>query len=238
MSPPRAAATKSRMILWYLHRSPLFGNLSPKTARVLAARFRVADFARGTPIFTPGRELSRTYVLLSGSVKISRIEASDGKELILYLVRPGEPFGAMPFAMDRDVRRVAVAHRKSRVGVLGKTELEKLLKTDPQLYGSLLELAGSRLRQLQKRTAEIAYGEIPCRLARLLLRLGEEYPRKRDCGVQIGLPFTQQEISDFIAATREMTSLTINEFKREGYIAVHNRRICIHKPRPLRKLAL
>lgn len=237
MSPVHPATTKSRMTLWYLKRSPLFDHLPAQTARILAGRLRSVDFARGEPVFTPGKDLSRTYVLLSGSVKVSRIEASDGKELILYLVKPGEPFGAMPFTMDKDVKRVAVAHQKSRVGVLGKREWEKLLKSDPALYVLLLQLAGSRLRQLQGRMAEIAYREIPCRIARLLLRLSAEYPKERDCGVQISLPFTQQDISDFVAATREMTSLTLNEFKRKGWIAIHGRRMCIHKPRSLRAIA-
>ena len=225
------------MTLWYLKRSPLFDHLPPQTVQVLASRLRNVVFARGKPVFTPGKELSRTYVLLRGSVKVSRIEASDGKELILYLVKPGEPFGAMPFAMDRDVKRVAIAHQKSQVGILGKKEWEKLLKTDPALYTSLLQLAGSRLQQLQERLAEIAYREIPCRIARLLLRLSAEYPRERNCGVQIGLTFTQQDISNFVAATREMTSLTLNDFKRKGWIAIHGRRICIHKPRSLHAIA-
>lgn len=237
MTAVSAPSSKSKITLWYLKRSPLFDHLPPKTVEILASRLRSTLFAKGTPVFTPGQELSRTYFLLSGSVKVSRIEASDGKELILYLVKPGEPFGAMPFEMDKDVKRVAVAHQKSHVGILGKSEWVRLLETDERLYESLLQLAGSRLRQLQGRMAEITYREIPCRIARLLLRLSADYPKERECGVQIGLPFTQQDISDFIAATREMTSLTINDFKRKGWIALHNRRICIHKPRSLRNMA-
>jgi CRP/FNR family transcriptional regulator len=237
MPPATLPTTKSKITLLNLQRSPLFARLSLQTAQELSSRLRVTVYNRRTPIFTPGNELSRTYFLLSGSVKVSRLEASDGKELILYLVKPGEPFGAMPFTMSRDLKRVAVAYEKSRVGVLGKNEWKRLLENDPAMYRALLELAGQRLQQLQERMAEIAYREIPCRLARLLLRLSKEYKRKRECGVQIRLPLTQQDISDFIAATREMTSLTINDFKRNGWIAVHNRRICIHKPRSLRKIA-
>jgi CRP/FNR family transcriptional regulator len=188
-------------------------------------------------IFTPGRELAGTYYLLRGSVQVSRIEAGDGKTLILYMVRPGEPFGSLPFTGRRDPKRIAVAHQKSLVGVLGRKQWERLFRSDRAFHRSAVQVAGFRLQQLEARMAEIAYRDVDCRLARLLLRLSREYPLERECGGQIRLPFTQQELSNFIAATREMTSLAINEFKRKGYIAIHNRRICIHKPRKLREIA-
>lgn len=232
-----SAGAKSRMTAWYLKKSPLFEDVAPETVDTLSKRLRTKEYARGTMIFTPGRELSGTYYLLRGSVKVSRIEAGDGKELVLYMVRPGEPFGSLPFTGERDPKRIAVAHQKSLIGVLGRKEWERLFASDPAFYQSVMQVAGSRLQQLQGRMAEIAYRDVDCRVARLLLRLSREYPLNRECGVQIRLPFTQQDLSDFIAATREMTSLTINEFKRRGWIAVHNRRICIHKPRSLRRLA-
>jgi CRP/FNR family cyclic AMP-dependent transcriptional regulator len=232
-----SSTAKSRITIWYLKKFPLFEHLAPQTVGVLADRIRTMQFRKGAPVFTPGRELSHAYILLRGSVKVSRIEASDGKELILYLVKPGEPFGAMPFMRGREIKRVAVAHQKSIVGVINRIDWERLFSADRALCGSILQTTTSRLQELQGRMTEIAYREVNCRLARLLLRLSREYPQNRDCGIQIHLPFTQQDFSDFIAATREMTSLTINEFKRKGWIAVHNRRVCIHKPRSLRRIA-
>jgi CRP/FNR family transcriptional regulator len=228
---------KSGITTWYLKRLPLFSRAAPTTIEALSSRLHTSEYSKKALVFTPGRELTHTYFLLRGSVKISRIEASDGKELILYMVRPGEPFGALPFMKGRDNRRIAVAHQKSLIGVLSKKDWEKISSADEAVYRSVMEVTASRLQQLQGRMAEIAYCDVNCRVARLLIRLSEEYPTERDCGTQIRLPFTQQDISDFIAATREMTSLTINEFKRKGWIAVHNRRICIHKIRSLQKIA-
>lgn len=227
----------SRITAWYLKRSPLFEPVAHETVEFLASRLRTTEYAKKDLVFTPGRELSNTYFLLRGSVKVSRVEPSDGKELILYLVKPGEPFGALPFTGGIEDKRIAVAHQKSLVGVFGKRAWEKVLASDRELYRSVTRVAGERLLQLQGRMTEIAYRDVHCRVARLLLRLSREYPLKRECGVQIRLPFTQQDISNFIAATREITSLTINDFKRNGWIAMHNHRICIHKPRALRRIA-
>jgi CRP/FNR family transcriptional regulator len=237
MTAPDAPTVKSSLTNWYLKRFPLCERLAPETVGAITKALRITEYKRGTPVFTPGQELENSYILLRGSVKVSRVEAIDGKELILYLVKPGEPFGAWTSVKNKDVKRAAVAHQKSLVGVLDRGKWQQLLASDPALNRSALGIASSRLQELQGRMTEIAYREVDCRIARLLIRLSREYPQKRDCGVQIRLPFTQQDISDMIAATREMTSLTINDFKRRGWIAVHGRRICVHKPRSLRTVA-
>jgi CRP/FNR family transcriptional regulator len=237
MTPPESPTVKSSLTSWYLKRTTLFESLAPETVSEITKVLRVSEYKRSSPVFTPGQEPGNTYILLRGSVKVSRVEVSDGKELILYLVKPGEPFGAWNSVTMKDVKRVAVAHQKSLVGVLDKNKWMRLLADDPELNRTALRIASSRLQELQGRMAEIAYREVDCRIARLLIRLSREYPQKRDCGVQIRMPFTQQDISDMIAATREMTSLTINEFKRRGWISMHGRRICIHKPRSLKTVA-
>jgi CRP/FNR family transcriptional regulator, cyclic AMP receptor protein len=238
MTTSGTSITRTRMTTWYIKKSPLFVQAAYETVKSFSMRLRTSQYARGARLFATGRTAANTYILLRGSVKVSHIEPDDGKELVLYLVKPGEPFGTFPFTTRRDPEHVTVAHQKSLIGFIRTKEWERFYSEDREFCFAIHRVAATRMKQMEERMMEIAYRDIDCRLARLLIRLSSEYPVKCDCGVQIGLPFTQQDISDFIAATRETTSLAINEFKRNGWIAMHNRRICIHKPRSLRRIAV
>lgn len=83
---------------------------------------------------------------------------------------------------------------------------------------------------------ELLFKDIPHRLGCLLLRLAKEHPLRKDCGVQIDLRLTQEEIGGLIGATRESTNAALNHFKRNGWIQFHERTICLHDERALKKL--
>ena len=84
------------MSLTLLERRPLdstlFNTLEPAAAEALAAEFETVEAARRTVLFREAEPGDSLYVLLSGKVKLSR-RSSDGREGLLALVGPGEPFG-------------------------------------------------------------------------------------------------------------------------------------------------
>ncbi len=181
-------------------------------------------------------QTDRVFVVLRGAVKVCRIEPSDGKELILFVVRPGVPFGALPFVEETDDDTVTIALQKSTLGDIHRDDLAKFLSGSAGQQ-AVIKLVQDNAALIRQRMAEVAYGDVETRIARLLLRLGEDHGRKKPCGYQIRLPLSQQDIGNFVAATRETASLTLNEFKRQGWIAIHNRKICLHDFEALSRIA-
>ncbi|MFQ5675723.1 MAG: helix-turn-helix domain-containing protein [bacterium] len=43
-----------------------------------------------------------------------------------------------------------------------------------------------------------------------------------------GFDITQQELANLVGSTQEMLSMTLNRFRRSGWIDVHRRYICLH----------
>jgi CRP-like cAMP-binding protein len=44
----------------------------------------------------------------------------------------------------------------------------------------------------------------------------------------VNVLLTQQDIASMIGATREVTSSTLNVFRRRGWLGIHDRYMCIH----------
>ena len=90
---------------------------------------------------------------------------------------------------------------------------------------------------MEDRLEELSVGTVPARTARILLRLSREFPAPLACGTKVNVLFTQQDIAHMIGATREVTSSTLNEFRRQGWLGVHNRYLCVHDPAGLYRTA-
>ena len=75
---------------------PLFEGLPEAQLKDLASIAIQKSFTRGQTIFSEGETGSGFYVTISGIVKIFKT-SPDGKEQILHIFGPNEPFGELPF---------------------------------------------------------------------------------------------------------------------------------------------
>lgn len=223
--PPNTQGTN----LWYLRSVNLLSDVDQDQLERVARLLLLKEFSRGeTFLLNSNQDSERVYFLFKGKIGVSRIDPGSGKEVMLYLVRPGEPFGALSDTVQ-DPDSVAKVLAKSLVGYIRKEDFIRLTRT-VSVHPRLEKLLESRLIRLENRLEDLAFCDVPTRLARLLLRLCDEFPAKcpTGSGSAIGISLTQQEIGNLIAASREITSLTINEFIRDGWICRHGRRMCLH----------
>lgn len=223
--------------LWYLRKVNLLEDVDADELERVAHLMLLREIPRGQAIHFSAPESDRVYFLFKGRIGISRIDPTTGKEMMLYLIRPGEPFGLLSPA-GRETESVAKTLSKCLVGYLSNTDFKRLTKK-ASVHPRLEKLLEARLVRLENRLEELAFCDVQTRLARLLLRLSHDY--RRECpegeGEGIALNLTQQEIGNLIAASREITSLTLNEFIRDGWIGRHGRRLCIHNRAALERTA-
>lgn len=223
--------------LWYLRKVNLLEDVDRAELERTARLMLLKEIPRGETILLDGRGAERVYFLFKGRVGVSRIDSTTGKEMILYFVRPGEPFGVLstPGGKSESVAKVL---SKSLIGYVEKRDFLRLTRT-ATVHPRLDKLLESRLIRVENRLEELAFCDVPTRLARLLLRLSKQFPGTcpKGVGSTIALTLTQQEIGNLIAASREITSLTLNQFRRDGWVAKHGRRLCIHNRAVLERAA-
>ncbi|NIR50905.1 Crp/Fnr family transcriptional regulator [candidate division KSB1 bacterium] len=222
-------------MLWYLKNFNIFDNFSESDLESFTKYLRAEEFDKGETILIPHDSERHVYFLMKGKVKVFHID-EDGREIILVILREGEIFGLLA-VIEEYSNPLVVALEECLVGYMHESDFQNLMEEKPELCFTIYKYIGKRLITIENRLDELLFQDIPTRLARLLLRLSREYPRERDCGVQIDLRLTQQEIADLIGASREATSAALNPFKRNGWLELHQRYICLHNSEALQELA-
>jgi CRP-like cAMP-binding protein len=223
--------------LWYLRKVNLLEDVDRDELERVARVLMLREIQRGELLMLTREAADRVYFLFKGRVGVSRIDPGSGKEVMLYLVRPGEPFGVLSHGRA-GTESVARTLSKTLVGYVDKQEFLGIVES-AGVRTRLEKLLESRLIKVENRLEELAFCDVPVRLARLLLRLSREFPGRcpEKSGDAIALRLTQAEIGNLIAASREITSLTLNEFLRDGLIVRHGRRLCLHGRAALEKMA-
>jgi len=219
---------------WYLKNSGVLETVGRSALQRLASGMETRTLQRGEMVF-PSEQ--GACFLLSGCVGIIRIDPASGKEVILYIVKPGEFFGNSWKNGDGQ-KSVARALQNSRVGYVKGSNFRDLMMDDA-FRDEMQRNLESRLMQLESRIEELVFSRVKSRLARLLVRLSKDFagecPEAK--GSMISVTLTQNDVACLIGASREITSLTLNELRRAGSIAFHERRICVHDAEALAQLS-
>ena len=123
----------------------------------------------------PFNSLDNLGSLLDGQVKIFKA-SSDGKEQILHILGPGEPFGEVPVFSGQQFPASAEALRKSRLIFFPRSDFVNLITANPSLALNMLAVLSMRLRQFTVQIENLSLKEVPGRLATYLIYLAGEQP--------------------------------------------------------------
>ena len=113
-------------------------------AKILAATEEIM-IPSGSVVFEENSEGNSLYLIVNGSVKISKILPT-GEETFLGILHSGDFFGELELIDNRPRSAQATAVTDCTLGRLDKLEVEKLLSASPQFARNLLKMLSLRLR--------------------------------------------------------------------------------------------
>ena len=204
-----------------LSRVPLFARLSPAQISLLESNSSVVKFDKGHVVFLEGTQATGFYVVLSGQVKIYK-SSPEGKEQILHILGPGEPFAEAAMFQGGRFPANAMAIAPSRALYIEKSVLTKLMERDTELAMAMLASLSQRLRQMASMIGHLTLREVPSRLAVYLLhQAGEKDANTFD------LDMSKGHLAGFLGATREALSRALARLEDQKLIRMDNRTITI-----------
>jgi CRP-like cAMP-binding protein len=122
---------------------------------------------------------------------------------------------------------------KCELLVLERRDVLPFLRSHPDICLTLLELLSQRLRRLDERMAEIAFVDLPARLAKTLLR--EAQPAHANRPPRLSL--SQGDLAKIIGGTRETVNRCLRDWQRQGLLELKEGWTIILKPDALEELA-
>jgi CRP/FNR family cyclic AMP-dependent transcriptional regulator len=197
----------------FLKRVPLFSGLTDSQIERLAAGSVRRSFPKGRTIVAEGEPSQSLYVLLSGRAKVQRSD-TEGKEVILAVLGPGECFGEMSLIDDAPRSASVITLESCDFMSINKESFKSMLASSPEICMRIMKGLVKRLREADKKIETLALLDVYGRVARVLLDFSEEVGNDRI--VKTKLP--RQEIAKMIGASREMVSRVMKGLEVEGYI--------------------
>lgn len=206
--------------------SPLFAALDAEGAAALRASLSETDVPKGGVLFHEGEPGDHMYVIVDGKVKLGQT-SNDGRETLLAVLGPGEMFGELSL-FDPGMRTsTATALTDAVVLGLGHAQLKPWLAGRPEVAAALLMALARRLRRTNEAMADLVFSDVPGRVAKALMDLGEKFGTVTPDGLMVTHDMTQEELAQLVGASRETVNKALADFAQRGWIRLESRQVLI-----------
>jgi CRP/FNR family cyclic AMP-dependent transcriptional regulator len=173
---------------------------------------------QGRVFYRPDDPSETVFVLRQGKVARYRI-TPDGRKLVVATLEAPAVFGGMWAIAQGMYGCFAEAATDCVLCLISRSDLQALIRRNPDVGLRLLADVGRRLEQREEELESLAFDALPTRLAALLLLEEDGH------GSVAGL--SHQDLADRLATYRETVSQLLGRFRNEGLIAVGPRCIRI-----------
>lgn len=215
-----------------LSQIPLFEGLSDDQLQDLSSITITKNFKRGATIFSENDPGAGFYVVSDGKIKIFKL-SGDGKEQILHIFGPGEPFGEAPVFEGRRFPAHAMALEDSQALYFPRVAFVDLVKRNPSLALSMLAVLSRRLRRFAALVEDLSLKEVPTRLAAHLIYLSDNSPGEEE----LSLDISKNQLAGLLGTIPETLSRILTKMAKKGLIQINGPRIKIIEKAGLDELA-
>lgn len=175
------------------------------------------------------------YCLHSGKIKLYKVD-TDGREQIIRFVTSGELFGYSAIIGSRFNLITAEAIEDSIICFIDRSFFSDLLLKYPGINKTLLSSLGSMLNDAEDKIISLAHKQVRERLAEALLVLCRKF-HPEGCKDNNVLLLSREDLANIVGSATETIIRLLSEFREEGLVEIHGRRIILKNIRKLKKLA-
>jgi len=211
---------------------PLFNGL-PEDQIVAIKKIAVEKkINKGEIIFSEGDEGNGFFVVADGRVKIFKV-STEGKEQILHIFGPGQPFGEVPVFAGQKFPANAQAIDRTRVLFFPRASIVNLISANPSLALNMLAVMSKKLRQFAVQIENLSLKEMPARLASYLIFLADEQNK----GDLVTLKISKGQLASTLGTIPETLSRAFAKLSGQNLINVDGKKITLLDRRGLENLA-
>lgn len=212
---------------------PILASLRAEDREALAPLCEMRGYEKGETIFREGDPGERIHFVFLGRVKI--VKAGPGRDLILEILGPGEPVGAVAAFERKPFPATAIAIEASGIVSIPERQFFDLLGKRPEITRRLFAGLTMRLMNLNRHLADML-GSVEYRAARLFLTLAGKMGQKRGGGVFIPVALSRQELADLIGTTIETAIRVMSRWQKDGLVETEKTGFLIPRPQALKAI--
>lgn len=219
----------ARLVQWRL-----LADVPEEDVRLLLSVARRRTFGRGEVVFHQDDPGDSLHLIASGHFAITTMTPL-GDRVWLAVRGPGDTFGeiAMTRAESRRTATVAAIEASETFAVY-KPEFERLRAQHRAVDAVLISMLVQTVENLNARLLEALYQSTEQRLLRRLCELADAYTAADG---EVVIPLTQEEVSEFVGATRATVNQLLREEQERGTVELARGQTRIRNLAELRRRA-
>lgn len=214
--------------------SPLFLHLSDaEKALLVGERATIQNHEKDSYVFQQGDKPEELYVLIRGAVQIEKVDVNGKKSLLSSFRKPGTVFAEVYLylgvdALDYDCRCIEetrILHIPKAIfaeSVDGKSDVDALRR---KLSENLLVILSQKAYYLNQKLIILSRFSLRQKVATYLLR---DFDLQETAeGKYVRIPYSRQELADYLGATRPALSRELIQMQEDGLIEYDRNQIRI-----------
>ena len=209
-----------------VRRAPLFTALDEAAAVSLRASMDAVKIAKGSILFKEGDDGEHLYIIIDGKLKLGT-SSGDGRENLLSILGPGEMFGELSLFDPGPRTSTATAVTDAKLLSLSHEKVIPWLRQNPEVSLQLLTRLSQRLRRTNEAVGDLVFSDVPGRVAKALIDLGDRFGKTTPEGLLVNHDLTQEELAQLVGASRETVNKALADFAGRGWLKLDGRSVLI-----------
>jgi CRP-like cAMP-binding protein len=177
--------------------------------------FTSRSLPEGYLLATPQQSNDEVFLVQSGRLRVYL--AGENRSLTLSFLEPGDIYSTHTPTFVETVEPTSLQ-------VIGTAAFASKLATDPTVTPMIMRVLGRLLQSTVGLVEDLAFREVPMRLAHFILGLVDRRGERLDQGWLIPLDLSTGEIASLLGTTRQTVSTLINQWQRDGILVRQGRR--------------
>lgn len=206
--------------LWYLQNIELFAGVSEDEMAELIENVVHKQYSRKQFLYTPEDRVENVYILKEGEVTLYKA-TSDGKRVVLDILKPGAVFGNISFDPDTGEPHYAEITEKAFICTLPHDYFLQVLARRPDIALRALTILSRRLQQYELQIRALSSLQARERIM-ANIRLINEKDAQSILPKVLRRPtkLTHEKLGSMTGLSRETVTKILAELKSEGMVDI------------------
>ncbi len=207
----------------------LFGGLTSEAMAGLDGAKSCSYYKKNQPLFVEGSVPRGVFCLNQGKVKIFSL-GDEGKEQIIHIARDGEIIGFRAMFSGEPFTVSATTLEECNICFINKEDFLQMIDNNPSLRNGIMKELSKELGERAKFITNMAQKSVRERLAFILLVLDKVYEDEE-------INLTREDLANFVGTATETLIRLLKDFKEEGLVEIHTRKVEIIDRKRLMQLS-
>lgn len=198
-------------------KSSLFGSFCDHDVSHVDEHKTCAYYKKNQPLFIEGSFPRGVYCLNKGKVKVFA-RGDEGKEQIIHIAKEGEIIGFRAMFSGEPYKVSATSLEECNICFISKEDFLNMIDNNSTLRNGIMKELSKELGDRAIFITNMAQKSVRERLAFALLILGDIYQEEE-------INLTREDMANFVGTATETLIRLLKDFKEEGIIEIHTRKL-------------